>query len=73
MQPEGFTLCIFIKALLSYCYHNITHNIMHIQLIFADYCESDEFTCNNRKCVPDYDRCDGFNDCGDYSDEDGCK
>ena len=35
-------------------------------------CYSDEFTCDNGECVPDSYVCDGDNDCGDYSDEDGC-
>ena len=35
-------------------------------------CDYDEFTCDNGRCVPDSFRCDDDNDCGDYSDEDGC-
>ena len=35
-------------------------------------CYSDEFACDNGECVPDSYRCDSDNDCGDYSDEDGC-
>ena len=47
---------------------------MDIQLIFTDYnCASSQFTCDNGKCVYGFGFCDGYNDCGDYSDEDGCK
>ena len=35
-------------------------------------CYSDEFTCDNGRCVPDSYRCDDDNDCFDYSDEDRC-
>jgi hypothetical protein len=31
-----------------------------------------QFTCDNGNCVPQYDVCDGYNDCGDNSDEYGC-
>ncbi|KAJ8047574.1 Adhesion G-protein coupled receptor G4 [Holothuria leucospilota] len=33
-------------------------------------CENDEFTCNNGLCIPEIQRCDINNDCGDASDED---
>ena len=35
-------------------------------------CNSDEFTCDNGECKPQYYVCDGDNDCGDNSDEQGC-
>ena len=35
-------------------------------------CDSDEFTCDNGQCVPLNYLCDTDNDCGDYSDEQGC-
>ncbi|KAM4566808.1 ST14 transmembrane serine protease matriptase a [Odontesthes bonariensis] len=32
-----------------------------------------EFQCNNQNCINSELRCDGWNDCGDMSDEMGCK
>lgn len=36
-------------------------------------CHDWMFKCANSKCVPDWWKCDGVNDCGDNSDEMGCK
>lgn len=35
-------------------------------------CHEWMFSCSNNKCIPDWWKCDGNNDCGDYSDEYGC-
>lgn len=36
-------------------------------------CSSNEFTCQNFKCIRNQYRCDGEDDCGDHSDEVDCK
>ncbi|XP_038064831.1 basement membrane proteoglycan-like [Patiria miniata] len=35
-------------------------------------CTQSEFQCNNGHCIPSYWKCDGYNDCGDMSDENNC-
>lgn len=35
-------------------------------------CAADSFKCDNGKCVPNAQKCDGKDNCGDGSDEGGC-
>lgn len=36
-------------------------------------CAPGEFSCHNGRCIQASWRCDRDNDCGDYSDESGCR
>lgn len=36
-------------------------------------CTSQEYSCSNGDCIAREKRCDGRNDCSDFSDEDDCK
>lgn len=36
-------------------------------------CKKDEFACSNKKCIPTDLQCDRLDDCGDGSDEEGCR
>ena len=35
-------------------------------------CTNTEFQCSNRKCIRKDWKCDGEDDCGDFSDEEDC-
>lgn len=36
-------------------------------------CPEDSFVCDNKNCVNRNETCNGIDDCGDFSDETGCK
>ena len=55
---------------MQYCF--VMYMYMHCLKHCTANCDSDEFTCDNGECEPDYYVCDGYDDCGDNSDEEGC-
>ncbi|KAJ1520341.1 hypothetical protein ONE63_004539 [Megalurothrips usitatus] len=42
---------------------------MPVELQVADKCPNGNFLCSNGKCITVFNKCDGFDDCGDGSDE----
>ena len=62
-----------------HCKKTFLHSLMNLILIVfliisADYrtCAADDHKCGNGLCVPKEKKCDGYFDCRDKSDEDGC-
>ena len=58
-------ICIMSHSCLQY------HNSRYITLnqIRRFTGDTASFTCDNGKCIDSAMVCDGFNDCGDFSDE----
>lgn len=39
---------------------------------FVDTCRDTDFQCENKECIDSRDRCNGIEDCVDFSDEKNC-
>ena len=50
-------------------YHITT--LPHYHLTTSD-CETEEWQCSDGNCIEEELKCDGANDCPDWSDEKGC-
>ena len=48
--------------------HHVVKSLIHVSAA----CPDNFFRCDNHRCLPPSKQCDGFNDCGDVSDEKSC-
>lgn len=71
---------------IAFCFSFFEHNYMHLQHLLNWYvslylgqspthgpCTDDEYKCSNGQCIPLHYACDDYDDCGDQSDELGCR
>ena len=79
-KPMG----VSVRQIILHCYNNLhSTSILDLCLWFIisydDYyfiaatCRIGEFTCNNKNCINHNLTCDSHNNCGDWSDEAGCR
>ena len=65
---------VFIKSYNNRCFlKKLILFIINFQLnaiiSIVGVCPMNQFRCDNGTCIPIFWACDGFNDCGDDSDE----
>lgn len=59
-------------------FQHVVHAVVHLILLILWYpdnhsCPDQHFSCTSGRCVPNNWHCDGDDDCGDNSDEQGCQ
>ncbi|XP_071552277.1 uncharacterized protein [Panulirus ornatus] len=53
---------------------SLCNNLKHSEVqLSISVCNNYEFSCSNGDCIPKEKRCNGDNDCADFSDEDDCE
>lgn len=61
------------EALLVFCVEVLQDSCLALRSFsLSPGCAADNFKCDNGKCVPSTEKCDGKDNCGDGSDEGGC-
>ncbi|CAN7998808.1 unnamed protein product [Ixodes hexagonus] len=50
-----------------------SHNGIYVSAFTSAICLAEDFECRSGRCVGGAYRCNGDNDCGDWSDEEGCE
>lgn len=71
---SSLILCLVLYLIISFAPSHFCLMSLFPSPVGPDYkCDETEFSCKtNYRCIPQWARCDGTNDCLDNSDEQGC-
>lgn len=60
---------MFLLTVSVYIFHLL---IFFMALILVENCSASDFQCQNGRCIQKEKKCNGRDDCNDFSDEQDC-